>query len=334
MTGNRTLGIKTVQAHPKHQRANSKDARWFDLEDIEGTSLLDVFDQQTASIKAQALRDDTKKISTRVLEELGTGPARLVQYSRGAYGDTGDVIDEASGEVAHSLTEDHSVPMALRCALVVPPGQSFALLFTEHDGTTSLATTIDNALRATFNDLELETEVPGKKKGSWVKREIHLPVKTHQEPEVWRQGAELVQLRVLRKSRAGDFTVGDEHKKVNASLAESELYLPAQGKTFAAWFNQKLFSNSLQAASFLHLDEPENVDGIEVTLENDGKRRTFMLGTERAPAYRRVLTPAGTSPCSHHDFMAVVEDETERFFHSLQIRLSAGWLDLGEFAAN
>ena len=83
MTGNRTLGIKTIQAHPKHQQATSKHARWFDLDDIEGTSLLEVFDQQAAAIRAKALKDEEKKLTTRVLGEFGTGPARLVQYSRG-----------------------------------------------------------------------------------------------------------------------------------------------------------------------------------------------------------------------------------------------------------
>ena len=225
--------------------------------------------------------------------------------------------------------------MLLRCALVVPPGQSFALLFTEHDGTTSLATTIESNLKLTFDALGLQTDVPGRtKKKPWEPRDIQLSMKTYQEAELWRDGAELVHLRVVRKSRASDFTVGDEGRKVNASMAESELYLPANGRSFADWFNQKLFNNSLQAATFLHLEEPETVEAIEVALTKDGKTRTFMLGNDRYPAYRRVLTPAGSPPCSHAEFMKIVEEETRVFFKALQIRLSDRWLDLGEFAAS
>lgn len=335
MTGNRTLGIKMIQAWPKDQRRNNPNARYFPLDNIEGEDLKAIFDAMNQKIETTPLNDKSKKVTVRVTERLGTGPARLVQYSRGVYGDKGQLYDEATGEASHKLSESESLPMALRCALIVPPGEPFALLFTEHDGASSLATTITDLLLTEFYALGLETQVPGpKKKGPMVDKKVLLHEATYQEPDLWREGANLVEFRVLRKSHQDDFQVGSSSRRLDVQMVESELYLPSLGNSkFAEWFKKALFDAKLDAATFLQVVDPESVDGVEVVLEKDGKSRRFRLGTERAPAYRQVLTAAGMAACTHSQFMTIVKDETERFFERNSRRLRDDWLDLDEYTS-
>lgn len=327
MAGNRTLGIKVFRAWP-----SGRPKAPFAMDSVEGVNLLDVFGQMNAALQQQHLDDREKRITVRVIKQTVTPCAQLVTYRRGVYGDSGgDLLDEVTGKSTHTITPTESIPQYLRCALVVVPGGGAALLFTEHDGSTSVATPISDELKATFVREEITTRVPGKKKGSFDDVGITLDKKTHQDVDAWKQGSHLLQFRVIRQKRKGDFEPRGIGHKVPATLAESDLYLPASGHAFADKISQMLFGNAIEAATHLALDDPESVEGIEVTREKDGKTRTYMLGTERVPTFRRVLTTAGMSPLSDPDFMDAVREETEAYFEKTGLQLSAGWLDLGQF---
>lgn len=331
VAGNRTLGIKVFRAWPAGQR---KQKVPFDMDSIEGINLLDLFSDMNDALEADPLKDHEKQVSIRVAEQTATDYTHLVTYRRGVYGDAGrEVVDEDSGLVTHPLTERESVPETLRCALVVPPGVNDALLFTEHDGSTSVATSITDELKAAFGSQDVKTLVEGRKKGEVVERGVTLNVTTHQDKEAWRQGARLLRFRVIRRQREADFTPQGSNKKVTASMSESELYLPAGSKGFADWISQALFGNAIDAATHLALDEPDEVEGIEVTREKDGKTRTYMLGTERTPVFRRVLSSAGLPAIDDHAFMDAVKGEAEHYFDKIGVQLSRDWLDLEEFQA-
>lgn len=330
MAGNRTLGIKALQAWPAGSREKSRT--YFEMADIEQLNLLDLFGEMNDGVAAAPLRFAEKKLSIRVVEQVRSGAAHLTTYSRGAYGDPGrTVINEVTGEETHPLSEDESLPTRLRCALVVPRGMTTALLFTEQDGSDSVSTAVSELLKQTFRNEKLQTKVPGRKKGEFVDKDITLDVSTYQEPEAWKKGAAYLRFRVIRQQKPADFLPSSSSGGAPATMSESELYLPAGGNSFADHVSQFLTGKAADAAARLHIPDPESIEDIEVTLKKDDRQKTFMLSTERMPSWRRVMTTTGMAPLPTRRFMAMVKEETEQYFSAGGVRLADDWLDLEDF---
>lgn len=330
MAGNRTLGIKTLRAWPAGSR--EKNRHCFAMDDIEQLDLLFMFGEMNDDIQDTPLRFEDKKLSIRVVDQIRTEGVHLVTYSRGAYGDPDrTVINEVTGEETHPLSEDESLPTRLRCALVVPKGMTTALLFTEQDGSDSVATAVSEHVKQTFRNEDLKTKVPGRKKGEMVDRDVTLNVSTYQEPEAWKKGAAFLRFRVIRQQKAADFLPVDASGKPTATMSESELFLPAGGKSFADQVSQFLTGRAADAATHLHIPDPESIEDIEVTVRKDDRQKTFMLSTERMPSWRRVMTTTGMSPLPNRRFMAMVKEETEQYFAAESVRLADDWLDLEDF---
>lgn len=333
MAGKRALGIHVMRTWPSHRRDEA-----FAPSDIEGVNLVDVFERMVDKVEETPIRDEAKKQSLRV--SAGTKVAQdvavLAEFRVGSWGNDGDeVTDESTGSTRFTFEENDSHPMKSRSALVVVPGEDAALLFSEHEGISSCATKVIAALRSHFAAEALQTRVelknPSKKGPKHTDVKVTLNVERHQEPRTWLDDALISKIGVTRYSHASDFEVGGSSTPTNMTVSPSEALLPTGGGYFGERISRVLRQQRAEAAQYLGLEEPEDVEDIEVTVVRDGKSKTYSLERESLPSFRRPLSAQGEPPVSTAKFMEAVKEETEDFFESLGRQLSDGWIDLEPF---
>lgn len=104
------------------------------------------------------------------------------------------------------------------------------------------------------------------------------------EDEVWREAAELKEVEVRVTGKSAD--VADNLKVKVGRL--SYVARPEKGRFFQRDLLDELHRASV-AAQVVSVDElPEDHD-VFVTMERDGRRKKFQLGSEGTPAIREVL---------------------------------------------
>jgi len=165
---------------------------------------------------------------------------------------------------------------------------------------------------------------------------VTLDVERFQEPRAWLDDALIKQIGVSMKTHDEDFSVGDasQFEETSMLVAPHQALMPRDAKFFDKVVSRVLMQSKMEAAIYLGIATPENVEDVEditVTVERDGKTKTYSLEKESLPSFRRPLSQQGLPPLSDRSFMEAVKEETEDFFSSLNRQLSADWIDLADY---
>lgn len=114
-----------------NHRGDTEDL--FDVDDINGRTLIELFDQFCAQ-NENALLNATKNASKHVLlgERSFTEECLLVHLKSGSSGEHIDVIDVRSGSKAYEYDWDKASMVDSRCYLSIGHGKGYGLLCVEH----------------------------------------------------------------------------------------------------------------------------------------------------------------------------------------------------------
>ncbi len=296
--GRRVLTVSELTFHRKRKRNPAS----FAPADLDGEDLLDLFASWAEGLATSDTHDKKRQTWVSVEEVVRYAPRVIMLGLRvGAYGEPGELVNTSTG--AHDgQIKGHQAPTGEnRAMLFVPERGERAYFLSEESSRGSAGGRILRLFKMHFAKY---TE------------QITMKTALVTEDEVWREAAELTEVEVRVTGKSAD--VADNLKVKVGRL--SYVARPEKGRRFPRKLLKKLQLANV-AAQVVSVDElPEDHD-VFVTMERDGRRKKFQLGTEGTPAIREVLND------SNEDVLDVDElaDRCTRRVRNLLSRTGDEW---------
>lgn len=268
-------------------------------DNVEGTDLLDLFHHlaTTASPSQLSRREQfwwcNHSRSTRL------DRAVLSEFQSGSFGDARDVVDTTTGLPSYSGSDDDSHLIRSRVLCVVPPGQKFALLASEREGTEGAGQRVRTLLQRSIVGIGPVTDAKGKP------RELVANISSVTRGEAWLATAEVTKVEAIRQAaplevRDGTFS--------SVAVRRRESFEPVEGVHRIAGMFQRLRGKSVvEAADYLCFDDADEVDEIVLTASDGGHEKKFPLVKEKSPAMRLLIKDHGEKSPTDQKFIEHAE---------------------------
>lgn len=303
----RTLGLTVLQFKRDKKRAAAP------LDDFSPFGLLTLFNEYVSSVDPNKLIDFAKKRYTLVTNVYAQGCAVFVDVEFGHYGSVGKTFNITDHSVEHERTDDHSATILTRLAFVVAPKSKTGIFFIEREGISGggarVVERFKDALIADFGDFH------------------HFPTETVVEAAAWRQDAELSQIKTTaRKWRsnigggAGSITT----KTVPLGTLRQELVPDSGVKYFPRWLRDAVMDRSLKMTEYLGFDDEDDVE-VVVTLEKGEQTKKFVVGKEKTPSVRVLLSEEGQPSLDDAAFRYKVFREAETYYTANGFAWDTSW---------
>lgn len=305
----RTVTITHIRYHKS--RARKGDAKYLDVSNVPDIGdLLSFAYGVWRGMRPHSLWDRPRQFYCDPLPEgsyIAAGRSLLLAAEIGTYGDPSSIKDTETGaeELANAdgrLT--NAVPQ--RMVLLVPRGATSAFLYHEHLTGGRLGSQFLDLLKLAWRQ-----NVSG----------YVLDTETLTRSETWLESANLSQIQARVYGHSGDKFDADLPKDLGRIRVILE---PAKGLSY--------FPSKLLAALTKHTGGRAKLFGLEeepdevlVTLGDGDQAKTFVLGSERTPPVRTLVTGHGERRLSDSAFLAWCQDDCLGYFKDLGVEWQTGW---------
>ncbi|QIN93632.1 hypothetical protein SEA_DUMPSTERDUDE_44 [Gordonia phage DumpsterDude] len=274
----RTMTVTEVWAHPVGSR---KEKDRVDLTALpDGMDLLHAFYGFAADVDARQLlkRENESFASVVSLEEKGRAVTLAVDVGR--FGERGTITDVTTMIERDRFTRTDAISVITHGIFTLPKGCTSALVFIERSGNQSgiirVLELFQHQFRLAYPDLILETTAVV-------------------ESEAWLSYASLVKVSAHRRASGSDEADNNSKRIKRSEYGElAHTLVPARGeRTLPRFLYDRLVAGALKPSELLDFDESDEAAHVEVTLEHNGQRKTFLLGHEKRPSISYLLSNHG-----------------------------------------
>lgn len=301
----RTATISHLRYWKKYARGDDKAKDFARLPD--GADFLDMVADLWAALTPDQMMDPTKFRYCRPLvgREIRRGRTLTLVAEVGSYGDPASLRDADTAEERYRHDGELSHVVEVRVVLVVPGRGTSALLFIEHAAEGSLGRPLLDAISDAWS-----TRYP-----EWT-----LEAETLVRPEAWLANA---QLEEVVAQGWGWHDVADAGVPRRLGRVTSVLR-PDHGDGFLPiGILASLQSKHVSAAALLGLTaEPEEV---KVRVGDGNQSKTFIIGRERTPPIRMLVTDHGTRSPTAEGFRAWSVGQASEHFHHVGVDWDHQW---------
>ena len=253
-------------AHPKGDRKTR-----LDLTKLPDGDLLHLFRSFAEEVTPSQLHNSANESYAAVVDIEPLGRSLTLAVEVGRYGEKGRFIDTTTMTEKSTFDSTDAMQVVTHGVLLVPPAATSALLFLERAnnqcGVVKLLELFRERFVLAFPELRLETDAVV-------------------EGEAWLEHARLVRVSAYRRHKQQDKAdnyQGAQEPKFAGDLAHT--LIPAPGmKDLPRSIFDGLRGGSIRVGELLSFDEDDEESEAEVTLEGNGKRKTFIIGRERRPS--------------------------------------------------
>lgn len=310
-----------------HARSGKNITELYSVHDIEnGYGVLAYFKSFLSFVKAsvnnkRTIRDEYRRRIYVVKEVHSWGCVVAATILCGTYGDEIKLFNMATGE-DHDVDPEEAAGRECSLVLACPKGSKeaeFAVEYRDSDNCTPVAVVFLKQLRALFNELQA-------------------PMKPILEPQTWLDNSELEQFSIPVQTvpckvqlSAMDGSEDDDEGKGEADASLRLVLTPKEGKVFSKIFKNLLFKLKLKQSATLSLpdivDQEFNIQNtaIQATVSENNRRKSFLIGDEKTPSIRRMLTDFGQDYLSVRKFTDEAADDMLEHYKKEGLQLRSGW---------
>lgn len=264
--GRRTLTATEMTFHEKYARNGAT----FAPVNLGGEDLIDIFQAWASTVSTADTHDQERQNWVQVVEVLRYSPRVVVlRLSVGSYGEPGDIIETGTGTSVFHMNGTQAPTGENRAILMVPAVGESAFFLAEESARGSAGGRILKLFKHHF---------------SAYTGAITMTTETVTESEAWSEQADLKEVEVRIKGRSSDIADGT-HVEVGTL---SYIARPKRLSIFPHGLLPQLHKRKVVRQIVGVKDLPDDAETY-VTLERDGRRKKFVLGTEGAPAIRELL---------------------------------------------
>lgn len=290
---NRTMTFKHLYVHKSRQ----KDAERHVLTELpDGSNFLDLCNETLEEMRDRGCDiDHGKRTFRHVTAVKRFSDGVLATVETGSMGDVPLVRDVQTGEASYKLTEYDSPAVTLRCMIVIPEGTRSAIACIEHGNHRSA-------------DQDLLKEIHAKWMSSHSGLTLH--IETVVQSQEWIDLAGLEAVTAVVYGHTAD--IADQGKPTKVGTMQYHL-VPEKGERFLGMpLKRRLMKSDLPRSRVLGLAEDLDIDEIVMTLSDDGQRKSVVLGRERTPTIRVVLSEPGEDPRPDESFVRYSQQEARK----------------------
>jgi hypothetical protein len=305
----RTLGLVAIRFKPNKKRDTG------DVTNVEGTDMLHLFHGLVANLDPDKLVHRSKGRYTKIESIVASGRTVLVRTESGPFGETGQTIDVDTHEVSHVRGNNESATTMTRTLFVVPPNAKIALFVVERQG----FATGGSELIDLFKGAMLEAYP-----------DHFFPDETVVESDAWSAAAGLKSVTAVRYARPLNIADGTTAIPINAGVIRQSLE-PGAGFNLlpnALW--DAIRNKRIKSSEFLAF-EGQEADETIVELVNGDQTKTYVLGKERQPSVRVVISNEGDPSLTDIELSRRASEEAKHYFDRMGFTWSNQWLT-GEWA--
>jgi hypothetical protein len=289
----RTMTFKHLFAH----KARQPDSEHHVLAALpDGSDFTDLCHQVLQEMSERGADiDHAKRTFRQVTAVQRFSDGVLATVETGSMGDVPLVRDVRTGAASYQLTEYDAPAVTLRCAIVVPQGSRSAIACIEHGNHRSAD---QNLLK------EIHT--------GWVSTQsgLTLQIETVVQSQDWITMAQLEAVTAVVYGHRAD--IADQGRPAKLGTMQYHL-IPDKGERYLpAALKQRLMNRDLSRARVLGLRSDLDIDEVTLTLSDDGQRKTVVLGHERTPTIRLVLSEPDQEPLADQSFVRYSQQEARR----------------------
>ncbi|BBZ80038.1 hypothetical protein MANY_53750 [Mycolicibacterium anyangense] len=224
-----------------------------------------------AEVTPAQLHNSANESYAAVVGDEPLGRSLTLAVEVGRYGEEGRFIDTTTLMERGKFEKTDAIQVVTHGVLILPKDATSALLFLERAnnqcGVIRLLELFKKRFVLAYPDLLLEADAVI-------------------EGEAWLESAQLVRVSAYRRHKESDKAdnfVGAQAPKFAGDLTHS--LVPGIGmKSLPRSLFDGLRGGSIKVGELLGFEEGENESEAEVTLEGNGKRKTFIIGRERRPS--------------------------------------------------
>lgn len=268
----RTMTVTELWVHPKGDRKKR-----LNLSELPDGDLLHLFRSFAAEVTPAQLKNQSNESYAEVVDLEPIGRSLTLAVEVGRYGEKGRVIDTATMTEKTKFGATDAIQVITHGVLTLPKGGRSALLFLERAnnqcGVVRLLHLFAERFNLLYPDLRLEADAVV-------------------ESEAWLNQAKLVRVSAYRRHKEHDKS--DNHAGAQEPKYAGELthtLVPGPGmEALARSIFDGLRNGSIKVGELLSFDEDDEESQAEVTLEGNGKRKTFVIGRERRPSVAYALS--------------------------------------------
>lgn len=307
----RSATITQLRYAKKNARAADK---WKNVADLpDGSDFLHFAHGVWNGLSKHTLRDREKQRYCEPEDKIVRGRALALSAHSGTYGDPGSVRDVETGVERLSHSGELTNASKLRVGIFVPSRGTSALMFIEHSTGLVFGSRFLDQLKLCWDQ-----EFP-----EWT-----LKAETLTRPDAWLKNAELEAVTAeVYKHRAN---IEDKGQPVTMGVLRSVLEPLKGSKYFPHRVLEGLQDKSLTGAALMGL--PEEPDQLKLTLGDGDQRKTFVLGKDRTPSIRMVVTDYGQPALDLEGWRRWCAGEAKSLFSTVGVQWDSSMLN-GDWTA-
>jgi hypothetical protein len=236
--------------------------------------------------KRGAQVDHVKRTFRNVTSVTRSDRVVLATVETGTIGDIPLVRDVNTGQTSYKLTSSDAPAVTLRIAIVAPLGSRSAIACIEH-----------GSHRSADQGLLKETH------SAWVSLQtgLTLQIETVVRSQDWLELAQLEAVTAVAYGHRAD--LADQGRPTKVGNMRYQL-VPEEGARYLPQsLKRRLMNRDISRARVLGLSEDLDIEEVTMTLSDDGTRKTVILGRERTPVIRVVLSEPNEEPLPDDQFV-------------------------------
>lgn len=300
----RSFTVMHLQCHQRHY-----PARKFDLADLpDHADLLHRVHGLVHNVDRSRLRRDERERYAAIDAVAPKGRTLLITMSVGDYGAQGTTTNVNTHQITHRHDAEEAHTLPARLLLAVPQRGASALLFNEHVGQRSPGSDLVELLRLAFRE-----NYP----------DVTLSCENLVRGNAWLEHGQLEEVSAVLHDWSADIADSGEARPIG-NLHHT--LRPPKGQRFLpATLWERLRTRQLRRGALLGLREGEEPEEVTVRLENEGQQKTFVLGRERTPAIRYLMSDYGEPALSSEEFREVCLEQALELFRSVGADWQTSW---------
>lgn len=284
--GRRVLTASTLTFHQKRKH----NASSFAPSNLDGEDLLNIFHAWATELDVDTTHDKQRQnwVSVAKIERYAHR-VELLDLRVGSYGEPGELVNITNGEAEGEIGNDQAPTGANRALLFVPDRGSVAYFLAEGSTRGSAGGHILRLFKSYFSSYT---------------NQITMVAETVTESEAWSAGAKLMEIEVRLKDHTTDIADGPKIEVGTLSYVAK----PKRRAFFPGSLLPQLHRGEV-LQRVVAIPELRDDKDVYVTMERDGRRKKFVLGTEGAPTVREVLNEANQPALSDADLVERCTDK-------------------------
>ncbi len=227
-------------------------------------------------INADRLVVDNTERYTAITSLHPRGRTLTIETEVGKYGEDGRIKRVKDHSQIGTFSKDDATVVTTRATLIVPKTGLSALLYMERSAGQSGATPILDQFQQAF---------------SKIYRNHRLETETVVESEAWLEHAQLTKISAHVQGFSTDIADDEQISSVVGNLVHT--LVPERGAKFLPrplW--EKLRDRKIKRSKVLGFPDDQEPDYVDVTLQSNGRTKTFELGREKRPPISYIVSKA------------------------------------------